>query len=374
MKSTFGAKAKGARLERMQASPRWVNGAFANVHPMLPNLRGAVTMPTIADFLCGGGRRVPVAPLPTVDPRAAWKVKPSSGLRTTWLGHSTLFVEIDGARILTDPVWGLRASPLTVAGPKRFQPVPVKLDDLPPVDIVLLSHDHYDHLDYKTIKALAKTTVPFVTSLGAGAHLESWGVQAGRITELDWWESYTIPGRDVTITATPSQHFSGRTIGGRNSTLWSSYVLTSAKHKVFFGADTGLTTQYRELAKRLGPFDLVMLEIGAYHQAWGDIHLGPDHAIEAYGMLGSGRLLPIHWGTFNLAMHAWDAPVETLFELAPKKGIDLLLPRMGEAVEPANSNGIEPWWRAVTALEKTRVIEEPAEEPVGEEAITWPLD
>jgi L-ascorbate metabolism protein UlaG (beta-lactamase superfamily) len=374
MKSVFGTKAKGARLERMKASPRWVDGSFRNVHPMLPKLRARVDMPTIAEFLCGGGRRVPVAPLPSLDPRPTWKTKPGSGLRTTWLGHSTLLIEIDGARILTDPVWGPRASPLSVAGPKRFQPVPVKLAEMPHVDLVLLSHDHYDHLDYKTIRALAKTNVPFVTSLGVGAHLESWGVAATRITELDWWESYTLPRHDLTITAAPSQHFSGRTITGRNSTLWSSYAIKGPRHSVFFGADTGLTTQYVDIAKRLGPFDLVMLEVGAYHPAWGDIHLGPDNAIEAYRMLGTGKFHPIHWGTFNLAMHAWDAPAETLIRLAPKNGIELAMPRLGEPIEPTMTNGVEPWWRAVTALEKTRVVEEPDQEPLPAEAASWPPD
>jgi len=207
-----------------------------------------------------------------------------------------------------------------------------------------------------------------------GAHLESWGVPAGRITELDWWETHTIPGRDITITAAPSQHFSGRTISGRNSTLWSSYAIRGPRHNIFFGADTGLTTQYLEIANRLGPFDLVMLEVGAYHPAWGDIHLGPDNAIEAYRMLGSGKFHPIHWGTFNLAMHAWDAPAEALIQLAPKNGIDLIMPRLGEPVEPAESLGVEPWWRAVTALEKTRVVEEPDEAPLPAEAAAWPPD
>jgi L-ascorbate metabolism protein UlaG (beta-lactamase superfamily) len=266
----------------------------------------------------------------------------------------------------------MRASPLTVAGPKRFQPVPVRLDELPPIDLVLLSHDHYDHLDYKTIRALAKTTVPFVTALGVGAHLESWGVPATRIAELDWWETYALPGHDLTVTSTPSQHFSGRTITSRNSTLWSSYAIKTPRHSVFFGADTGLTTQYREIAKRAGPFDVVMLEVGAYHQAWGDIHLGPDNAIEAYRMLGSGKFHPIHWGTFNLAMHAWDAPAETLLQLAPKSGIELLMPRFGEPIEPANAGGAEPWWRAVTALEKS--VPEPEAEPTPPDAVTWPPD
>ena len=175
----MGTRADGARLERMQASPLWAGDRFQNVHPVLPNLRDpTVPMPSIKDFICGGERRVPRGPLPSMSPLDAWAKKPQSGLRVTWLGHSTMLIEIDGVRILTDPVWGPRASPSALVGPKRFQPVPISLREMPPVDVVVVSHDHYDHLDYPTIRALAKTSVPFVTSLGVGAHLEYWGVQA----------------------------------------------------------------------------------------------------------------------------------------------------------------------------------------------------
>ncbi|HET9642229.1 MAG TPA: MBL fold metallo-hydrolase, partial [Burkholderiaceae bacterium] len=312
MKS-LGSRPKGERLERMKASPLWAGEGFRNAHPVMPGLRDPnASMPSLTDFLCGGERRVPSGPLPSVDPLELWRRKPESGLRATWLGHSTVLVEIGGVRILTDPVWGPRASPLAMAGPKRFQPVPVALHDMPPVDVVIVSHDHYDHLDYPTIRALAKTDVPFITSLGVGAHLEGWGVQPGRITELDWWETYELPKGGVTVTAAPSQHFSGRALHTRNATLWSSFVMRSARHGVFFSGDTGLTSEYGAIAAKLGHFDLVMLEIGAFHPAWGDIHLGPENALKAHAFLGSGLLLPVHWATFSLAMHAWDQPAEVL--------------------------------------------------------------
>jgi L-ascorbate metabolism protein UlaG (beta-lactamase superfamily) len=275
MKS-LGNRATGARLERMKASPLWVEDRFQNLHPILPNLRDpSVPMPSIKDFICGGERRVPSGPLPAESPLDRWTKRPQSGLRVTWLGHSTMLIEIDGVRVLTDPVWGPRASPSTLVGPKRFQPVPVSLREMPPVDVVLISHDHYDHLDYPTVRALAKSTVPFVVSLGLGAHLEYWGVNPDRITELDWWESYTVPNSGVVLTAAPSQHFSGRGLKDRNSTLWSSFSIRSPNHCVFFSGDTGLTTEYQSIREKLGPFDVVMLEVGAFHPAWGDIHLGP---------------------------------------------------------------------------------------------------
>ncbi|HEX7384615.1 MAG TPA: MBL fold metallo-hydrolase, partial [Burkholderiaceae bacterium] len=306
---SLGRRAEGLRLERMKASLLWAGEAFRNLHPALPGLRDAAAeRPTLTDFLCGGGRRVPTGPLPSLDPRPAWSGKPGSGLRATWLGHSTVLIEIDGVRVLTDPVWGPRASPTRLAGPKRFQPVPVALRALPPIDLVLVSHDHYDHLDYPTIRALARLGVPFVTSLGVGAHLEAFGVAPERIAELDWWESWSLPGAELTVTAAPAQHFSGRGLKDRNATLWSSLALQGARHRVFFSGDTGLTPQYRAIRERLGPFDLVMLEVGAFHPAWGDIHLGPANALEAQRLLGGAPLLPVHWGTFSLAMHAWDEP------------------------------------------------------------------
>jgi len=186
-----------------------------------------------------------------------------------------------------------------------------------------------------------------VTSLGVGAHLQYWGVPAERIVELDWWETHAVHNTPLRITAAPSQHFSGRGLKDRNATLWSSMVIESDRHKVFFSGDTGLTAEYAEIRDRLGPFDLVMLEIGAYHPAWGDIHLGPDNAIQAHEYLGGGVLMPVHWGTFSLAMHAWDQPAERLAELADQKGMPLLMPQLGVPAEPAQAGRPDAWWRRV---------------------------
>ena len=372
MKS-LGKRSDSARLERMKASPLWKGDRFQNIHPVLPNLRDpAVPMPSIKDFICGGERRVPSGPLPSMSPLDTWSRQPQSGLRITWLGHSTMLIETEGVRILTDPVWGPRASPSTLVGPKRFQKVPISLREMPPVDVIAISHDHYDHLDYPTIRALAKSNVPFVVSLGLGAHLEYWGVQPERITELEWWESYTVPNTEVTLTAAPSQHFSGRGLKDRNTTLWSSIAIRSARHSVFFSGDTGLTTEYKSIRDKLGPFDVVMLEVGAFYPAWGDIHLGPDNALEAHAMLG-GLFMPVHWGTFSLAMHPWDEPAERLLELAPRTGAQLLMPILGQPVEPAHAEPVRPWWREV---ENAQIA--PAHSTDGAvtlpSAAPWPLD
>ena len=260
-----------------------------------------------------------------------------------------MLVEIDGLRILTDPVWGERASPSRFAGPKRFQPVPVPISALPPLDAVIISHDHYDHLDYPTILALAERDVPFFTSLGVGAHLQSWGIPPERIFELDWWESARLPRAELPITAAPSRHFSGRGLASQRDACGRRSRCAAPRHSFFFSGDTGLTPEYAEIATRLGPFDLVMLEVGAFHPSWGEIHLGPENALEAHALLGGGAFLPVHWGTFNLAIHAWDDPAETLVQLAPARGVQLVMPRLGAAVEPSRVENVEPWWRQVGA-------------------------
>lgn len=369
MKTPFGKQASGQRLERMQASPRYRDGEFQNVHPLLPGLKNGA-MPSIGDFLCASGRRVPGAPLATLDPRSSWLKTPETGLRATWLGHSTLLVELDGVRVLTDPVWGERVSPVGFAGPKRFHPVPVKLAELPPIDAVIVSHDHYDHLDYPTILELAKSNVPFITSLGVGAHLEAWGVTESRITELDWWESAPIGSGRAHVTAAPSQHFSGRAPGLRNTTAWSSFLVRTDRHSFFFSGDTGLTTEYAEIQRRLGAIDLVALEVGAFHPAWGDIHLGPENALKAFELLGGRHFLPVHWGTFNLAMHDWDEPAEVL--LARADAVPLVMPRLGEAVEPARAEAPKPWWRS----KEPAVLAPPSPEaePAQDAPLAFPID
>jgi L-ascorbate metabolism protein UlaG (beta-lactamase superfamily) len=359
------ARRQGERLERIKASPRWADGAFHNTARVAPGLKPGTAWSTIGEFVAGKQQRVPPGPLPAADPLPAWMRAPETGLRATWLGHSTVLIELDGVRLLTDPVWGERASPSRLVGPRRFQPVPVTLAALPPLDAVVISHDHYDHLDAPTVRELARGDAPFVTSLGVGAHLEAMGVAPERIVELDWWEGVELARGGVRITAAPSQHFSGRGLG-RNRTLWSSMVMRGPRHAVFFSGDTGLTPEYAEIARRLGPFDLVMLEVGAFHPAWGDIHLGPANALEAHALLGGGSFLPVHWGTFSLALHAWDEPAEDLVRLAPARGVHLVMPRLGAPVEPSRAEIVEPWWRALAgAAPAPGEIAPPVEDMAG---------
>jgi len=303
----------------------------------------------MGEFFFGGRSRRPHEELPVERPLEAWsKPVSSSGLRMTWLGHSTVLIEQDGKRILTDPVFGERASPVSFAGPKRFHRVPATVAELPPLDAIVLSHDHFDHLCASSMRELAKLRVPVVvTSLGVGARLEALGFDRKSIVELDWWEKHTLPGGELAFTATPAQHFSGRSIGDRNDTLWSSFVIETDRHRVFFSGDTGLTDQFAEIGARVGSFDVVMLEIGAFHPAWGEIHLGPENALRAFDMLGGGTLFPVHWGTFDLALHPWDEPAETLLALAGNRRV--ITPGLGRVFEPSALAGPTPWWRTASS-------------------------
>ena len=268
---------------------------------------------------------------------------PSNTLRITWLGHSSLLIETGGKRFLTDPVWYNRVSPFKYLGPKRFFNNPLDLENLPRIDGILLSHDHYDHLDKKTILQLLKSNIPVITMRGVGKRLINWGVPASLVTELDWWEA-TQPAEGITITAAPARHFSGRWLNDRFKTLWGAFAIKTTSHNVFFGADSGYFDGFTTIGERLGPFDLAMLEIGAYNENWESIHMGPENAVQATLDLGNPLLLPIHWGTFNLAMHPWKEPVERLLAKAEKKGVSLVLPTPGETVTISGAAYNSRWW------------------------------
>ena len=302
-------------------------------------------------YLTDKGERVPRIPLGPFDTDVSIYDRPSStGLRITWMGHSSMLVEIDGLRVLVDPVWDKRASPVRWAGPKRFFDPPITLDQLPTVDVVLVSHDHYDHLGKQTIQRLSKAkpacNARWITSLGVGKELESFGVPPERITELDWTQSSTIDG-GLTITALPARHFSGRSLSRRFETLWSSFALKTARHNIYFGADSGRWDGFGDIAQEYGPFDLTMLEIGAYNELWKSIHMGPEGAAESFADMGqAGLLMPIHWGLFDLALHAWNQPIKRMIELADQAGIKLWLPTPGLPTEVVRGEEHRSnWWK-----------------------------
>jgi L-ascorbate metabolism protein UlaG (beta-lactamase superfamily) len=280
-----------------------------------------------------------------------YAMPPISGLRLTWFGHSSNLLEIDGTRILIDPVWDKRAAPSRWAGPKRFFAPTLPLDELPRIDAVVISHDHYDHLGKDTIQKLWKlpalTLAQWVTSLGVGKLLTRFGVPGGQILELNWTEKVQIAGGACEVTSLPARHFSGRSLTNRFETLWASFVIKSKKHSVYYGADSGMWEGFEEIGANYGPFDLTMLEIGAYHEMWKDIHMGPDGAAQAYADLGgaerAGLFMPIHWGLFDLALHGWRQPIERILQISQERGLPIFSPEPGLPTEVAAMQS--DWWR-----------------------------
>jgi L-ascorbate metabolism protein UlaG (beta-lactamase superfamily) len=334
-----GGRASGARRARMRQSPEWNGSHFENPQPLLNDLMASVTTLMRPD-----ANVIPRSPPSTVAVEAErFATSPLSGLRVTWLGHSTTLLEIDGHRFLTDPVWGERAGPVSFAGPKRWFPPPLALKDLPPLDAVVISHDHYDHLDYRTIVALKDRDLTYVVPLGVGAHLERWGVPAARIVELDWWQSHTFG--DLQLWATPARHASGRMLVLDDAaTLWAGYVFVGTKHRTYYSGDTGLFPSLRTIGERFGPFDLTMIEVGQYDRAWPDWHLGPEQAIEAHLRVGGKVMLPVHWGLFALASHGWTEPIERALAAGRLTGAVVIAPRPGQSVEPTVEKPQERWW------------------------------
>jgi L-ascorbate metabolism protein UlaG (beta-lactamase superfamily) len=336
----LGGRPDGARLERMRRSPQYRAGAFHNTS------RGTSAVPTnqrdvLRRFREGAELRHPRIPIPVV---SANREPATSGLHVTWFGHASCLVELDGVRILLDPVWSERCSPSQHVGPRRLHAVPASLDRLGPVDAVVISHDHYDHLDTDTVRALATSTdALFVVPLGVGAHLDAWGVPERRYVERDWGESVDVGG--VRVTAVEAQHFSGRGLR-RDGTLWASWVLSGPGGRVFFSGDTGYHHGYAAIGAEHGPFDASLMAVGAYDPAWHDIHLDPEEAVQATEELRGGLLLPIHWCTFVLAPHPWAEPVERLLVAAATRGVPVTVPRVGDRVDVADPPPPDPWWEA----------------------------
>jgi L-ascorbate metabolism protein UlaG (beta-lactamase superfamily) len=339
---SFGEHASGERLARMQQSPEWQGDRFANPQAMWSDMRDA-----LLHAFAGGPDAEPTEPVPVVrtDP-AALAVAPASGLRVTWFGHSSSLIEIDGTRLLVDPIWSDRASPVEWAGPRRWYPPTIALAQLPPVDAVLISHDHYDHLDYPTIVAMRGWNNVFIVPLGIGAHLARWGIAADRIVELDWWQSARVGA--LVVTLVPARHASGRLNGQSDLTLWGGFALVGARHRVYDSGDTGLFEGMDEIGRRFGPFDAALIEAGQYDADWPDWHLGPEQSVLSAQRVRAKALIPVHWGLFRLAHHGWTEPVERVLAAARCTDLAVLTPRPGQSIEPTapRPGDSDRWWPA----------------------------
>jgi hypothetical protein len=340
--AALGAGA-GAIHAVADGSPNYRGGVFCNLEPSSAlRLDAEENRLVIFDVLSGNSDSRPKAAIPLADPPRRVGTEP---LAVTWLGHATALLEIDGYRLLTDPVWSERCSPSRTVGPRRLHPAPLPLESLPALDAVVISHDHYDHLDMQTVRTLARTQrAPFVTPLGVGAHLREWGIPSARIIELDW-NSDTAIG-DLRLVCTPARHFSGRFLS-RNNTLWSSWAVIGSSHRAYFGGDTGYTRSFTDIGAEHGPFDITLLPIGAYNKSWPDIHMNPEEAVQAHRDLNGERhgvMVPIHWATFRLAPHPWAEPAERLVQAAAAAGVEIAVPKPGGRVVPARPVS-EQWWQ-----------------------------
>jgi L-ascorbate metabolism protein UlaG (beta-lactamase superfamily) len=318
-------------------SPQLSEGVFQNEAPPRDDMVEATRK-----WFRGAPNREPAEAVSTIRRELTDFSAAENELGVTWLGHSTVLLEIGGQKVLTDPVWSDRVSPFKAFGPKRFFQPPLPLSELPSVDIVLISHDHYDHLDRDTLVALARARTSFVVPLGVGARMRAWGIDDVLITELDWWQETII--NDVRLVCTPARHFSGRGLFDRNRTLWAGWAITGRDTKVFFSGDSGFSPHFAEIGRRLGPFDLTMMEIGAYDNAWADVHMGPEQAVAAHHLVGGKLMLPIHWATFNLALHGWTEPGERALAEARRTDAEIVTPRPGERLITSAPPRPSRWW------------------------------
>jgi L-ascorbate metabolism protein UlaG (beta-lactamase superfamily) len=337
--------------EAMKRAKNYQNGVFVNSEPTTV-MRPGTYWNTFYEFLFrGSSERVPDKPLPVVPAKDFVQGPASASPRFIWLGHSSVFLELGGKRVLFDPVLSERASFFSWIGPKRFEPAPLEAQDFPALDAVLISHDHYDHLDKATIKALADMTASFHVPLGVGAILKDWGIPENKIIEYAWWDEHATGG--MTVVAVPARHFSGRGLFVRNKTLWCSWVVIAEQGRVYHSGDTGMTAQFKEIGEKYGPFDIAFIKIAAFNKNWPDIHLTPEQAVEAAKILRGATVCPIHWGTFDLGLHSWHEPIERFVKAAEQEKQRIITPKIGELVDPEIYENVFWWKELMNAGKKT---------------------
>lgn len=325
-------------------SPQHQDGRFRNVVPTPATGFWKTVKLAWTVLLDKPSDTVPAKPVPVLAlTRAQLLAAPDHSVFR--LGHSTVLLKLRGEFWLTDPVFSERASPVQWAGPRRFHAPPISIDELPPIKGVVLSHNHYDHLDHAAVLQLAGKTEHFLAPLGVGDQLIAWGVDAAKVQQLDWWQSTVVDG--VRFVATPSQHFSGRGLGDRDKTLWASWTILDGDTRVFFSGDSGYFDGFKAIGDKYGPFDLTLMETGAYNAQWPHVHMQPEETLQAHLELRGRWLLPIHNGTFDLAMHNWHEPFDRITALAAKKNVAITTPRMGEALNVDAPHTGSAWWLQV---------------------------
>lgn len=341
----FGADMDEQSLLKAQRSNQYDadQKQFRNVPDVISS-----SLKTNWEDMRGNQERVPPGPFPMDTPQIS-AVLDSMGIKATWIGHATVYLEMDGKRIMTDPMFSERAFPVKLVAPQRFNPPPIAIDELPAIDIVTISHDHFDHLDMKSVQALAERGTKFFVGIGIKAHLMEWGIEAEQINEMDWWETVTLDG--FKIHCTPARHYSGRT-GMDNSTLWTSWVIEGPEHKIFHSGDSGYQSHFAEIGERFGPIDIGLIKIGDYglDPGWRDIHMYTEQSVQAAVDINAQLMFPIHWGTFDLSNHDWYEPINLAVQYSKAQNIPLVTPRIGQTVRYGERIDNDLWWKELEAV------------------------
>lgn len=344
---SMGKNPEGERLAKVKQSPNYNHEGFQNLSdtPVLLNRGDYFRM--FRKFMNKPADTKPPAPLPSV--KTDLKNLPGGNPVIVWFGHSSYLIKVDGKHILVDPVFSGYASPFKFASAKNFDGSNVYgVDDMPPIDVLLITHDHYDHCDYPTVMKLLPKTKHIVTSLGVGSHLDYWGIDNGKVTELDWHDGIQLPG-GLHFTAAPARHFSGRGFK-RFQTLWSSFILKTQNHSLYLGADSGYDTHFKEIGEKYGPFDIALLESGQYNEAWHNIHMMPEETVQAALDVKAKTLMPVHWGKFSLSLHPWNEPIERVTKRAKELSIHITTPKIGEPVILGSAYPANAWWQEIKAF------------------------
>jgi L-ascorbate metabolism protein UlaG (beta-lactamase superfamily) len=339
----LGGKKSPESQRRINASPNFSSGKFLNQVPASMNMNFKDSFTDIIQMIKGSPLAKPKGGI-TADRLDPKFVQENLADQVTWFGHSALLLKMNGLTLLLDPMFGKSPSPFPLFGPKRYSTkLPIEIEELPAIDAVIISHDHYDHLDYGSILKLKGKVKQFIVPLGVAGHLERWGVNPAIIEEHDWWEEFTWRG--LTLASAPARHFSGRGPGGRNTTLWCSWVIISGKTRIFYSGDSGYGPHFKEIGSKYGPFDLTLMECGQYHEHWADIHMMPEETLQAHFDVQGKLMIPIHWGAFTLALHSWTDPVERAVKAAKLLGAAVATPRIGETVYiGADAYPSTKWW------------------------------
>ncbi len=342
----FGGKMDELSQHKANVSPQYADHHFQNT----PAVVDYDWMVNLRDMR-GNQQRVPPGPFPIDTPEISDSVV--TGIRATWFGHATVYIEMDGKRIMTDPMLSQYAFPIKIVAPERFNPTPLQAEELPAIDMVTISHDHFDHLDMRSVQLLGEKGAHFFVGIGIKAHLVKWGIAEKQISEMDWWESVKFD--DFIIHCTPARHYSGRT-GMNNSTLWSSWLIESPNHTIFHSGDSGYASHFKEIGAQFGPIDVGFIKIGDYglDLGWRDIHMHTEKSVQAAKDIGARLLFPIHWGTFNLSNHDWYEPINLAVAYSQKENVSLVTPKIGQTILYGDTFQNEQWWKELEAISKKR--------------------